>query len=198
MREINPGSNEVRFIKGRTEAGDAGAGIFEWDPNYPAVPDDGATIIKPNSSSSSWSSSSPGRWIRQVDVRGPVHAEWFGAKADGSTNDLTAIQNCLDTFGRVTLLAKTYRIEGPIKLKSGYTVEGQGMDKTIVKNMTAGSGGQRLSAIETYSETLRSPAECRQTRGKSAGGCTGSRWALPPRGVRTWWRASSWTGPTWG
>ncbi|MBM3884089.1 MAG: hypothetical protein FJ387_31015 [Verrucomicrobia bacterium] len=68
LRNIIPDPNLVRFIKGRTAAGDAGAGIFEWDPNYPAVPDDGATIIKPNSSSSSWSSSSPGRWIRQVDV----------------------------------------------------------------------------------------------------------------------------------
>ncbi|MBM3880733.1 MAG: hypothetical protein FJ387_13625 [Verrucomicrobia bacterium] len=40
LRNIIPDPNLARFIKGRTQAGDAGAGIFEWDPNCPAVPGD--------------------------------------------------------------------------------------------------------------------------------------------------------------
>lgn len=120
-------ANEVRFMKGRDAVGDPGAGIYEWMPVLDE--DNDSTVIMP----SGWSSSSSGRWIRQLDVRGPVHAEWFGALGNGTADDRQAIQDCLDTFGRVTLLAKDYCIEAALELEAGYVVEGQGMGLTTVK-----------------------------------------------------------------
>lgn len=94
-----------------------------------------------------WSSSSSGRWIRQLDVRGPVHAEWFGAIGNGTTDDRQAIQDCLDKFGRVTLLAKEYKITGPLILKSDDVIEGQGMGLTLVKFADTNTENSTLTAL---------------------------------------------------
>lgn len=61
----------------------------------------------------------------QAKLRRSVEAEDFGAVADGSTNDTTAIQNAIDTLftaggGCVQLqIGKTYRIDGTLYIKSG-------------------------------------------------------------------------------
>jgi hypothetical protein len=128
------GFEGVVFVQGHTSAGDGGAGIFEWVANPVGTPppngDDDGTWIKPNNYTGS------GRWIRQVDVRGPFHAEWFGAKGDGATDDAAAIGACLTRFGKVSLLAKTYVVKSPLTLSAGGLAEGQGVDKTTVKNQT--------------------------------------------------------------
>jgi hypothetical protein len=75
-----------------------------------------------------------------VDVRGAVHAEWFGFKGDGSTGDTDRLQLCLTKLGRVRLLAKTYVITAQVTLSTGYVIEGQGMDKTKIVFQAADVG----------------------------------------------------------
>lgn len=125
LRTDDPGGAGVRFVKNHSSTDDDGGGIFEWDASSTLDDNDG-TIIEVDEVAT-------GRWIRQVDVRGPCHAEWFGAKGDGSTNDLAAIQACLDEFGRVDLLAKTYVIDtNRIRLRTNDLVQGQGIDMTTI------------------------------------------------------------------
>lgn len=135
-------SDEVRFMEGLADAGDPGAGIFEWASLRTDEPND-ATVVLPGH----YTSSSSGRWIRQVDVRGPVHAEWFGAKGNGSTDDRVAIQACLDYFKRVTLLAKDYKINAALELKADYIIEGQAMGGDTLKLADATSS-QTLTAVK--------------------------------------------------
>jgi hypothetical protein len=92
-----------------------------------------------------------------VDVRGPVHAEWFGAVGDDpSKNDAVGIQACLSAFGRVNLLAKKYYLQQAIALKQGNLVAGAGIDKTtLVDKRAGGSGG--AAAISVFESGSPAP-----------------------------------------
>lgn len=63
-----------------------------------------------------------------------VNIKSYGAKIDGVTNDLPAIQAAINsiTTGTVILPAGTIRIDGTIVLKDGITLEGQGSDVTTI------------------------------------------------------------------
>jgi hypothetical protein len=69
-----------------------------------------------------------GTW--DVDI---AHAEWFGATADGTTNDDTEIQHALDTFDNVELGNKTYGVAS-ILIKPFKRLAGKGK-KTILKSV---------------------------------------------------------------
>ncbi len=63
-----------------------------------------------------------------------VNIKSYGAKIDGVTNDLPAIQAAINsiTTGAVVLPAGNIRIDGTIVLKDGITLEGQGSDVTTL------------------------------------------------------------------
>ncbi len=63
-----------------------------------------------------------------------VNVKSHGAKINGVTNDLAAIQTAINsiTTGTVIIPAGICRIEGTIRLKDGVTLEGQGSDVTIL------------------------------------------------------------------
>lgn len=76
------GGNFDVLVEGYYAGGDlAGPRIYRWNGSD-ASADNGGTVIAPNSGS--------GRW--NLDYSGPLNVAWFGAKADGVTDDTTAIQ----------------------------------------------------------------------------------------------------------
>lgn len=153
----------VRFVEGHTVAGDPGAGIFEWvsDPGGSPADNDG-TVIKPDYYETDPPDQDeydgPGRWIRQVDVRGAVHPEWWGVTGDGTTADYNRLKKCFESIRisavypkkpKVVFLAKIYLIKGElhggpgddryvrvIELQEGEVVEGLGIDKTVLASRT--------------------------------------------------------------
>lgn len=89
----------------------------------------------------------------------------FGAKGDGTTNDLAAVNsaivaaNALTTGGEVFLPAGTYRIiqggaVGAIRPKSNVTLRGAGMGRTIIWCDDAGGGtdciGNNINNTSSY------------------------------------------------
>lgn len=71
-------------VSGYSSSGDGGDGLFVYDSASTAT-DDNGTILAPAVGS--------GRWVRCFT--GAVSPMWFGAKGDGSTNDLTAVAAAL-------------------------------------------------------------------------------------------------------
>ncbi|MEL7197509.1 MAG: glycosyl hydrolase family 28-related protein [Pseudomonadota bacterium] len=70
-------------------------------------------------------SGSSGAWVRQY--AGPVQVNWFGAIADGKTDDARSIQAALDSgASQVVLPAGTYRIASPIRVDGNVSLIGQG------------------------------------------------------------------------
>lgn len=77
-------ANDV-FVEGYNAAGDFGGGFFHWN-SADAAADNAGTVIIPNSAPGT------GRWNRCYS--GALDPRYFGAKADGTTNDRPAIIAC--------------------------------------------------------------------------------------------------------
>lgn len=86
--------------------GDGGGGNFQYVPASVAV-DNNGTIIAP--------ASGTGRWVRIYS--GDANPKWFGAKGDGSTNDLTPLQACVNiSYGGSMFLPSdgTYAVDSEL------------------------------------------------------------------------------------
>jgi len=79
-------NNEEVYVLGYYTPGDGGGGPFYWNSTSTAT-DNGGSVIQVTGVAT-------GRWVRLTTVYTP---EMFGAKADGSTDDTTAVQ-ALITF----------------------------------------------------------------------------------------------------
>jgi len=128
------------MVSGYHRPGDDGGGTFRYSDSAKGKPD-GGTVLDP--------AHLPGRLIREVDPRGEVHAEWFGAWGDGKTDaphdDHAAINACLERFGKVNLLARTYGVRGKpehydpdityhaIDLGPNYRIKGSGRAATVIR-----------------------------------------------------------------
>lgn len=67
-----------------------------------------------------------------VDIKTPfVTPEQYGAVGDGSTNDLTALQNAVNSGYKILLGNKTYKIAGTLSVTANTHLEGQGYISTI-------------------------------------------------------------------
>lgn len=73
-------------------------------------------------------SSSAGAWVRQGSWAAyGVSPEWFGAAADGTTDDLTAVRAAIKTGYTVVLSKADYKVTGPLLLTTtGQRIVGQG------------------------------------------------------------------------
>ncbi len=111
-------------VLGYYNPGDGGGGAFYWD-DAATDPDDGIVTIKaPNAT---------GRWKRLhmhiIDVK------WAGAKGDGITNDLTAVQQAIDFCSlngyTLKLSPGTYLCNGSLWLKDNTVITGQGSSSVL-------------------------------------------------------------------
>ena len=154
LRGIGGMTGEIVYVKGHTNAGDGGGGIFMWRTdavftgNGIYSPDNNGTIVKASVTSS-------GRWVRQYD--GYINVLFFGALGVG--NDYTAeIQSAvsfaaLNTQYNPVLKGSTvfipngsYKISN-IVLKNGVNVWGESMHATHIYSLP-GTDGQYLFEIE--------------------------------------------------
>lgn len=132
--------NSTRIVRGRNVDGDRGEGTFIWRGGNQAanVSNDplSGVWVSPNSDASGAS----GAWKRVYSLWEGFKPEWFGAKADGTSDDKNAIQACIDFAIKESLAATKglpyaaglsnrpaaliqfdgngYRISGPIEIHS--------------------------------------------------------------------------------
>lgn len=97
------------FVTGYYAPGDGGGGTYYYDTTDTTSTDNGGTIIV---------ASDGGRW--KLVLTGDVSVRQFGAKADNTTNDVTAFQNA------VTWLMNTAPVGGTLFVPDGtYKIVGQ-------------------------------------------------------------------------
>jgi hypothetical protein len=82
LRALASGAFDYVEVGGYSDIGDGGGGLFYWNAASTATQDFGV-VITPNSAPV------VGRWVRMYS--GPVNVKWFGAKGDGSTDDISFI-----------------------------------------------------------------------------------------------------------
>ena len=103
-------------VLGHTIAG-IGGGQFYYDPDDTTSADNNGTIIV---------TSSGERWKRKFD--GLPYVEMFGAIGDGVQNSQPFIQSALSTSAKVLFGAGTFKLDTPILVGNGSSLEGQGRD----------------------------------------------------------------------
>ncbi len=88
LKALSKTTNSRASVAGYYAAGDGGGGIYYYDSADSASADNGGSIIV---------AADGGRW--KLVLTGRVSVKQFGATGDGSTSDLTAIQNCYAAYG---------------------------------------------------------------------------------------------------
>jgi hypothetical protein len=122
------GSNALIFVRGRTEAGDAGAGFFIWDADLVSSVDDGA-ILKP----STYTALQAGRWVRlEYRNTGDINILWYGADSSGVSDCSSAINSALATGDSVFIPDGSFRILSDIDISSYQTLSGNGAGSKII------------------------------------------------------------------
>lgn len=92
-------NNAAVRVLGYGSPGDGGGGAFRWSPLSTAAPDTG-TVFAPNSGT--------GRWLRVIeDAISPI---WFGAKADGTSNDAPFINKAIEVAGKSRSTGRSYTV----------------------------------------------------------------------------------------
>lgn len=107
--------DEMVYIRGHTTDDDGGQGIFRWDAASTATANNGTIIA---------GVSGTGRWLRQYS--GAINVRWFGATGDGTTDDVTAINNAktaLGTGGALYFPIGNYKISSELDFTSFDTIQ---------------------------------------------------------------------------
>jgi len=97
----------------------------------------------------------------------------YNATGNGTSDDTTALQNAISACasGQVVLVpAGTYRITAPIRVKSGVTLRGEGMGRSIIKG-ASGYGSRWLIGYEdpNYDWSMSNSTSRTLTAGTSKG-----------------------------
>jgi hypothetical protein len=130
-------SNNTVLALGYYAAGDGGGGYFQFVSSS-AVADDGGGVIAPNAGS--------GRWLRRLDTDEVTLAQ-FGCRGDGTTNDTTQLQRCINyanTSGvRNVFVPPTnqfYNITATLAVPGLMRIYGVGYASAIKMTPTSGTG----------------------------------------------------------
>jgi len=100
-------TTEELEVYGYHAKGDGAGGLFIWASTTSKANANGGTIVDPSVSLANQGTGvGTGCWIRQYS--GTVNARWFGAIADGTTDDTLHIQRALDTLENVDLEGLSY------------------------------------------------------------------------------------------
>lgn len=89
---------------------------------------------------------------------GTVHPEWFGAKADNSTNSTTALQAAADSLkagGEIELSIGTYRFTTLVLNNAGTTLRGKNWASVLAAIVAADSGTDSCLWVKASNCTVR-------------------------------------------
>lgn len=136
------------FVRGYYTAGDGGGGVFRWNASDTAA-DNLGTVLIPNAAPGT------GRWNRILNA-GPISIRHFGAKVDGATNDLTAINAAVAAAGAVAggamvdLTDGTTIVTGSINMASNVILLGRGARSVIKVAADTVLGAVRCVSISNF------------------------------------------------
>jgi len=120
---------------GYSAAGDTGGGLYARVGSAPAHPG------KVQSADGAW-------W--ELRVESHVLAEQLGAKGDGATNDLTALNDavlyCAATLATLRLGPNEYRINNTLEITSSIRIEGASMMMSRITSNALGNDAIRIHA----------------------------------------------------
>lgn len=108
-------------VLGYHTAGDGGGGEFYWDSASSAT-DNGGTVIAANAGG-------VGRWRRVYS--GLLNIRWFGAKGDGTTDDINKINTAL-LAGSALVPSGTFRTTTTIDIPAATCLIGEGVASVIL------------------------------------------------------------------
>ncbi len=154
---------------------DGGGGTFYWDAEETAN-EDGGTVFAPHGAAK-------GRYVR---LRESHHSnvKWFGAKADGITDDTAAIQAAIDalpdTGGTVTMPGGHYALSAPLQLGDGNGTRPS--RKNGIRLAGAGSGIGHQTLAQTDLVAIQPMAVMVQINGPIAD-CRLERFSLKAKGL---------------
>lgn len=119
LRATTPVNGMRVYLEYHTTSGDGGHGYFRGitGASPGTYTHNNGTIVVPSGGDGS------AAWLREYT--GPIHAVWFGVTADGTTNDTTAMQACIDyaiVKAAIDTKVSVKLPSGAIKLGSGLTV----------------------------------------------------------------------------
>lgn len=122
LRALSGATDSVLYLEGYYALADGGEGMFVYNSGDTTSLDNGGTIIVDAANR---------RWYR--DYTGDVSVRWFGAKADGVSDDHTAIQTALNTTPGVYVPSGNYLIKSTLNIgKGGQNLYGDASTDTTI------------------------------------------------------------------
>ena len=131
------------ICSGRSTQNDGGGGVFTYYKNG-TQPVDNGLVFSP---------AAGGRLVRQgwtaTGFNGMISVRWFGAKADGATDDTTAIQASISAGGWVEFVSNaTHKITSPLSLDISLArLSGQG---SVIDASGSPTGALQVFSSATY------------------------------------------------
>ena len=140
--------DDVVIVKGYHKVGDAGYGIFRWDPDIPKHKHDGGLYIDPNKSfPSDWNnldevnlwftpdynSTETGCWVRIFSGR--VDVKWYGAIGDQVVDDTMSIQQAINSNYPLLFSVGSYLITKTLYVRR-YPINWEGVGRAYSNDTT--------------------------------------------------------------